>query len=100
MNELTQSVAFISEHASPLADLGGVDTGGQKVYVGPIACHLSKQGNKIDGFSRRENDEQEEIVNWIDGVRIIHVTAGPAKPVIKEEILQYMPEFQNNMVEF
>jgi D-inositol-3-phosphate glycosyltransferase len=30
---MKRKIAFISEHASPLAVLGGVDSGGQNVYV-------------------------------------------------------------------
>ena len=30
-------IALISEHASPLAMLGGVNSGGQNVYVGQLA---------------------------------------------------------------
>ena len=30
---MKKAIALISEHASPLASLGGVDSGGQNVYV-------------------------------------------------------------------
>jgi len=33
-------IAMISEHASPLAGLGGADGGGQNVYVAQVARHL------------------------------------------------------------
>jgi D-inositol-3-phosphate glycosyltransferase len=100
MKYQTNRIAFISEHASPLADLGGVDTGGQNVYVAQLASHLAKQGYSVDIYTRREHEEQAEMVNWVNGVRVIHVTAGPPQPVIKEELLQHMPEFQTNMMAF
>ncbi|MDT3405298.1 glycosyltransferase family 4 protein [Mucilaginibacter terrae] len=93
-------IAFISEHASPLANIGGVDTGGQNVYVAQLAKHLAHIGYLVDVFTRRESTEIEEVVNWSPGVRIIHVNAGPAEVIIKEEILQYMDEFKNNMINF
>lgn len=93
-------IAFISEHASPLADLGGVDTGGQNVYVAQLARHLAKQGYMIDVFTRRENAMIDEVINWLPGVRVINITAGPAQAIIKEEILQYMTDFKDNMVKF
>ena len=34
---MNRRIAMISEHASPLATLGGVDAGGQNVYVGQLA---------------------------------------------------------------
>jgi len=36
-------VAFISEHASPLAILEGVDNGGQNVYVAELSREFYKQ---------------------------------------------------------
>ncbi len=93
-------IAFISEHASPLADLGGVDTGGQNVYVAQMAKHLVKLGYEVDVFTRRENALAPAVVEWVPGVRVIHVKAGPAAEVIKEEILPYMEEFKDNMVSF
>ena len=36
-NGMTKRIALISEHASPLGMLGGVDSGGQNVYVGQVA---------------------------------------------------------------
>jgi len=93
-------IAFISEHASPMANLGGVDTGGQNVYVAQLAKHLAAQGYLVDVFTRRENAEIADVINWAPGVRVIHVTAGPAEVIIKEDILQYMDEFKDNMVAF
>jgi D-inositol-3-phosphate glycosyltransferase len=93
-------IAFISEHASPMASLGGVDTGGQNVYVAQLAKHLASQGYLVDVFTRRENAEVAEVVDWAPGVRVIHVTAGPAEVIIKENILQYMDEFKDNMIAF
>jgi D-inositol-3-phosphate glycosyltransferase len=93
-------IAFISEHASPMANLGGVDTGGQNVYVAQLAIHLAAQGYLVDVFTRRENAGIAEVVNWAPGVRVIHVTAGPAEIIIKEDILQYMDDFKDNMVAF
>jgi len=41
---MNRRIAMISEHASPLATLGGVDAGGQNVYVGQLARNLARQG--------------------------------------------------------
>lgn len=93
-------IAFISEHASPLASLGGVDTGGQNVYVAQLARHLASMGYLVDVFTRRENALVPEVVELTRGVRVIHVTAGPAKVIIKENILPFMDEFKDNMIAF
>jgi D-inositol-3-phosphate glycosyltransferase len=100
MKYQTMRVALISEHASPLANLGGVDTGGQNVYVAQMAKHLAKIGYKVDVFTRKDDAALADTVNWVDGVRVINVKAGPEAVVIKEELLQYMDEFKDNMVKF
>ncbi|QHS57523.1 glycosyltransferase family 1 protein [Mucilaginibacter sp. 14171R-50] len=100
MKYQTKRVALISEHASPLASLGGVDTGGQNVYVAQLARHLAAQGYLVDVFTRKDNQELEDVIDWLPGVRVINIQAGPAANVIKEELLQYMDEFKGNMVAF
>jgi phosphoheptose isomerase len=91
-------IALISEHASPLAVLGGVDTGGQNVYVGQLARHLVQIGYDVDVFTRRDSDALPEVAEWVDGVRIVNVTAGPAEPVPKERLLPYMDAFAAHVV--
>lgn len=100
MNNLPLKIAFISEHASPLACLGGVDTGGQNVYVAQLAKHLADQGHIIDIYTRREDNRAQTVVEWVPNVRVIHVLAGPSRIIPKEEILTIMPEFARWMQNF
>ncbi|HKH59709.1 MAG TPA: glycosyltransferase family 1 protein [Flavitalea sp.] len=93
-------IAFISEHASPLATLGGVDAGGQNVYVAELAKHLVKLNYIVDIFTRWEDPSTPGIVNWMKDIRVIHVKAGPIKYVQKEDIMPYMVEFRENMIRF
>jgi len=93
-------IAFISEHASPLAALGGADAGGQNVYVGEVARQLAMMDYQIDIFTRREQKELSEVVSFGDKIRIIHVNAGPAEDIPKETLLQYMPAFKADMLRF
>ncbi len=95
-----RTVAIISEHASPLADPGGVDSGGQNVYVAHVARNLVRLGYQVDIFTRRDNESLPEVYNWIDGIRVIHVPAGPAARVRKEELLQHMEAFSDYMIAF
>lgn len=84
---------WISEHASPLALLGGTDAGGQNVYVDQIPRHLAASGHEIDILTRRDRDDLPPVVPLCDGVRVVNVPAGPPSPVRKEELLPYMGEF-------
>ena len=38
-------IALVSEHASPLATLGGEDAGGQNVHVAALAVELGGLGH-------------------------------------------------------
>lgn len=97
---MTKRIGLISEHASPLATLGGVDHGGQNVYVGQVAKHLAALGYQVDVFTRRDDPELAEIQDWENGVRVIHVPAGPARYINKEELLPYMKTFTRAMIAF
>jgi D-inositol-3-phosphate glycosyltransferase len=93
-------IAFISEHASPLATLGSVDSGGQNVYVAELVQVLASENFEIDVYTRREDETSEEIVNWLPHVRVIHISAGPRTFVPKEELLPYMSSFASEMIGF
>jgi len=86
-------IALISEHASPLAALGGVDAGGQNIYVAQVAQRLVDEGHTVDVFTRRDDPEQAPVVYLRPGLRVLHIPAGPAAFVPKEQLLDYMPEF-------
>lgn len=93
-------LAIISEHASPLAALGGVDSGGQNVYVAQVARGLAQSGWKVDVFTRRDDPHADEIVETGDGVRVVHVPAGPSAFVPKEDLLGVMPQFSAWVCDF
>ena len=97
---MKKAIALISEHASPLAALGGVDSGGQNVYVGELARNLSARGHQVDVFTRWDNEALPRVVTWIPGVRVVHIEAGPHTTIEKEYLFDYMPEFTKNMVAF
>lgn len=91
-------IALISEHASPLATLGSVDSGGQNVYVAYVARELAHAGHTVDVFTRRDSPELPPVVHFTRNVRVIPVPAGPPSFVAKESLLPYMEEFSENMV--
>jgi D-inositol-3-phosphate glycosyltransferase len=97
---MTKQIALISEHASPLSILGGVDSGGQNVYVAQVAKNLAAAGYEIDVFTRRDSERLPETAEWLGGVRIIHVPAGPPSFVRKEELLPFMDDFRDYVLRF
>ena len=50
-------IALVSEHASPLAAIGGVDAGGQNVHVAELAAGLVRHGHSVAVYTRRDNAE-------------------------------------------
>ncbi len=89
-------IAFISEHASPLATIGGVHAGGQNVYVAELSKYLSNETFEIDVFTRWDNPNIPRIVPWLPGVRIIHIKAGGINVLPKEELLQHSLDMSRN----
>jgi glycosyltransferase involved in cell wall biosynthesis len=97
---MTKRIAFISEHASPLALLGGKDSGGQNVYVTEVARELVLKGYSVDVFTRKDDHQQRLIHDMEPGIRVIHIEAGPDYFIEKEQLLGFMPAFADNMHSF
>ena len=93
-------IAFLSEHASPIALLGGADAGGQNVYVDEVSRNLARRGYAVDIFTRRDNPDAPEIIQWARGVRVINLLAGPPQPCPKDELWPYMPAFRDAFLHF
>src|SRR5579875_3121078 len=86
-------IAMISEHASPLAAIGGADAGGQNVHVAQLAMQLARCGHDVTVYTRRTDRESPDRVALADtGAEVVNVTAGPREPVPRDELLPFMPE--------
>jgi glycosyltransferase involved in cell wall biosynthesis len=90
-------IAMVSEHANPLAVVGGVDAGGQNVHVAALARALTGQGHEVVVHTRRDDPTVLRRVPLGDGVVVDHVPAGPPGEVPKDELLPYMPAFGNEL---
>jgi D-inositol-3-phosphate glycosyltransferase len=88
-------IALVSEHASPLATLGGVDAGGQNVHVAALATALGALGHDVTVYTRRDAPDLPEAVPFAPGVVVVPVPAGPAAPVPKDDLLPLMGEFSD-----
>jgi D-inositol-3-phosphate glycosyltransferase len=93
-------IALVSDHASPLASPGSIDCGGQNVYVAHLARELAQAGYLVDIFTRRDAIAQKQLVQWSDNIRIVHVPAGPAHYVPKEQMLPYIQAFSRFVTRF
>ncbi len=93
-------IALISDHASPLAEPGSIDCGGQNVYVAQLARELARSGHLVDVFTRRDAPEQRPVAHWVDNIRVIHVPAGPPRYVPKEQMLPHVDAFSRFVTRF
>ncbi|MFI6737618.1 glycosyltransferase [Nonomuraea sp. NPDC050451] len=90
-------IDLVSEHADPLAAIGGVDAGGQNVHVAALAFALARRGHDVVVHTRRSSPEQPRSVPLGDRVRVEYVRAGPAVPIPKDELPPYMPAFAEQL---
>jgi D-inositol-3-phosphate glycosyltransferase len=93
-------IAMISYHTCPLAAQEGKETGGMNIYVLSLAKELAKKGIFVDAFTRAQDLTNPLIVQVSDNFRVIHIPAGPMQALPKKEILNYIPEFAQKVIEF
>jgi D-inositol-3-phosphate glycosyltransferase len=101
-------VAVLSYHTSPLAPLGGRDTGGLNVYVRALACELAQRGHQVDVFTRRTDPDAPETMpmaaecgsNGKASARLVHVTAGPPRVLDKQMLPSHLDAFEQGVAAF
>lgn len=90
-------IALVSEHADPLAALGGVDAGGQNVHVAALATGLAHAGHDVTVYTRRDAPGSPFRVAVEDGYVVERVAAGPPTEIPKDELLPYMDELGDRL---
>ncbi|WP_430647331.1 glycosyltransferase [Agromyces sp. GXS1127] len=92
-------IAMVSEHASPLATLGGADAGGQNVHVAALATALARRGHDVRVYTRRDDAALPRSVDFAPGVEVVHVDAGRPEHVAKDDLLPFMPALAEGIAE-
>lgn len=93
-------ISMVSEHASPLATVGGVDAGGQNVHVAELSAALVRRGHDVTVFTRRDSKRLHWEQELPSGVRLVNVDAGPAHAVPKDKLLPYIPAFAEQLASY
>jgi D-inositol-3-phosphate glycosyltransferase len=94
-------IAVLSVHTCPLALLGGKKTGGMNVYVRDYSRELGRQGILVDVFTRSQDDCQPMIKHDLGyGGRVIHIPAGPEKPIPLSDIVHTLDDFADGVLAF
>ncbi|OGO04704.1 MAG: hypothetical protein A2Y73_01265 [Chloroflexi bacterium RBG_13_56_8] len=92
---------MLSMHTSPLAALGGKETGGMNVYVRELSHTLCSRGWHVDTFTRAQDPSAPQVQPQPEtGCRTIHIPAGPLERVDRRELYQYLPEFVRGVQSF
>jgi D-inositol-3-phosphate glycosyltransferase len=86
-------VAMLSVHTCPLAALGGKETGGMNVYVREVSRELGRMGVGVDVFTRSQDPRIPRVVDFAEGVRVVHLAAGPEAPLARERVFDHLDEF-------
>ncbi|MBD0347987.1 MAG: glycosyltransferase [Thermoleophilia bacterium] len=94
-------IAIVSEHASPLAVLGGVEAGGQNVHVAALARELGRRGVAVVVHTRRDDASLPRRVRLAPNVVVDHVDAGPPEPIENpiDNLLPFMDEFAGGLLD-
>jgi glycosyltransferase involved in cell wall biosynthesis len=90
-------LALVSEHANPLAALGGADAGGQNVHVAELAAGLARRGHEVTVYTRRDVPGGPARVETADGYAVELVPAGPPTEVPKDDLLPFMDELGDRL---
>lgn len=97
---MVRRLAMLTDHADPLSPIGGVEAGGENVYVSELTKSLAKLGWVIDVFTRWNSHKTTRIAKLANNVRVIRLKAGPMEHVPKDELFQYMPEYVQSFIQF
>jgi D-inositol-3-phosphate glycosyltransferase len=93
-------LAVLSVHTCPLAALGGKETGGMNVYVREVARALGRLGFEIDVFTRSQDPRIPEVVALGSSARVVHVPAGPARPIMRAAVAGHLEAFAERVEAF
>lgn len=95
------NIAMLSYHTCPLATLGGKDTGGMNVYVRDLSRQLGHLGVHVDVFTRSQDEHVPRVLHDLGyGNRVVHIPAGPERPLPKPQLAQYLPQFVAGIRQF
>lgn len=99
-NTTRRRIAVISAHTSPLAALGGRETGGMNVYVRELSRELGARGYDIDVYTRWASMASPEVQPFGPNARVINIEAGPRDLIDKDDISAHLDVFETGILAF
>lgn len=89
------NVAMVSTQSSPLL----ADAGEQSAHVAELSAALARRGHRVMVYTRRDDPDLPECVETPQGYNVIHVPAGPPRPLDDNELLPAMGPFAEYLAE-
>ena len=86
-------IALVAEDASPLTHVTGSKPASQETRVAALACELAKQNHDVTVFARKDAADLPDQSELAGGVKVEHVSAGPAGALSGEEMLPHLRTF-------
>lgn len=93
-------VMFISDHGDPLAELGGIQSGGQNVYVRELVQALDFMGIEADVFTHWSDPGRPQIEPLGRKSRVIRLAAGRKGFCSKHKMFGMLPRFIKELKQF
>lgn len=84
-------------HTSPLEQAGMGDAGGMNIYVIESAKRIAAMGVDVDIYTRKIDESQPEILEYVPGIRIVHLDIPVG--LKKEELPSAIPALAANFKE-
>lgn len=100
MQMIIKRLCVISYHTCPLSDERKTEIGGMNTYVLELSKALAIKGYFIDIYTRCTEKNSCKTVEVTPNLRVIHLSAGDCEYKPKKKLLQYIPEFSNNLLKF
>jgi D-inositol-3-phosphate glycosyltransferase len=88
---MNRRIATVMVHTSPLDQPGTGDAGGMNIYVTESAKRIAAMGVDVDIFTRRTNEDVEDVVEIAPNVRVKQINMGPVHGVTKEQLPALIP---------
>ena len=88
---MNRRIATVMVHTSPLDQPGIGDAGGMNIYVAESAERMAAMGVDVDIFTRRTNEDVDDVVEIAKGVRVRQINMGPVHGVTKEQLPALIP---------
>jgi D-inositol-3-phosphate glycosyltransferase len=90
---------MLSIHSCPLGKVGEENTGGMSVYIRELGRELGRRGHLIDVYTRIHEPIHDQVVEFGENTRLIHLKAGEEE-TDKLELYSHLADFTRDLENF